>query len=280
MGLKQPVRSDSLETASHGLRSLWDIVLKQAALDLGRATANLAHLQTACESSRRLRPEILQDSTGHLQASCAATLDDLRRVCILANLDNLLPEITRFQGSLSPEILIEDIKGLSAALKHHLIDNLQNEWYFQVEQSDVRYYGKKELFGPQVASKFKEATYDIENAGNCVALQQPTACVFHLMRAMEVALRNLCRRLNHSVGPKDTLGKILNDITPKLNAMPDRTEAQKLKKERWAEARVNLFHVKQAWRDNSMHGKRIYDREHAFAIFRAVGTFMSHLASL
>jgi hypothetical protein len=62
--------------------------------------------------------------------------------------------------------------------------------------------------------------------------------------------------------------------------MPDKTEAKKRKKERWAEARANLFHVKQAWRDNSMHGKQVYDREHAYAIFRAVGTFMTHLASL
>lgn len=165
-------------------------------------------------------------------------------------------------------------------MRNRIQDELQNVYYFQVDQKEVQFYGQKQLFGQQAANKFKDAAYDIENAGNCLALQQPTACVLHLMRAMEVALRTLGAHRKLKIGPKDTLGKILGDIAPKINAMPDKTEIQKRKKEQWAEARANLFHVKQAWRDNSMLGKQTDTRQHAYDIFVAVRTFMVHLASL
>ena len=136
------------------------------------------------------------------------------------------------------------------------------------------------LFGEAVAKKFKDAAYDIQKAGNCMALQQPTACVLHLMRVMEVALRVLGKKLKVKISPKATIGQILNDIDPKIKAMPETTEAQKRKRERWAEARTNLFHVKQAWRNKSAHGKERYTRPHAHEIFAAVKVFAAHLATL
>jgi hypothetical protein len=196
-------------------------------------------------------------------------------------LEDVLPEIERFGAvARSQEPEVEVIRSAANHLRHRLYDELENEFYFQIDRSEVRFYGNSALFGKLVAEKFKDVAYDIENAGNCLAVQQPTACVFHLMRAMEGALRLLSRRLKIKIGPKDTIGAILNKIDPKINAMPETTDVQKRKRERWAEARTNLFHVKQAWRDNSMHGRQRYDRPHAFAIFRAVETFMSHLASL
>lgn len=256
-------------------------MLKKAALEFGRALAQLAQLEWTCVLSRKLNPNVIDDKSGTLRRDTGNILGNLKRVCILADMQEVLAEIDRFGALISTDpVSIEDVKGSAHHLLHRILEELDSEHYFQIDRHEVRYYGKKELFGPQVSKKLKDAAYDIEHAGNCLALQEPTACVFHLMRAMEVALRSLSTRLKVKIGPKDTLGKVLNDIAPKINAMPDRTEVQKRKKERWAEARANLFHVKQAWRDNSMHGKQIYDREHAYAIFRAVGTFMTHLASL
>ena len=56
------------------------------------------------------------------------------------------------------------------------------------------YYGQKTAFGEAVAEKFPEASEDIENAGNCLAVGQNAACVFHLMRAMEVVVQKYARR--------------------------------------------------------------------------------------
>jgi hypothetical protein len=253
-------------------------MLKQAALEFGRALADLRLMATVCGNS--VNYSLSAQQIHGIKIGLQDTLGNLKRIAILSDLNDAIgPELDRFQTALGIESLSQ-LSSRADHLRHRVLDELQNEYYFQVDRREVQFYGQKQLFGPQAAGKFKDAAYDIENAGNCLALQQPTACVFHLMRAMEVALRTLGRRLRVTIGPKDTLGKILNDIAPKINAMPDKTETQKRKKERWAEARANLFHVKQAWRDNSMHGKQVYTRQHAYDIFVAVRTFMTHLASL
>jgi hypothetical protein len=268
---------------SRRLWSLWDMMDKYGFL-FARAVLGLSEAKILCVPFQ-LQPGERQLSNDEIARAVTNGTYLMRQACIMSDMDGILPELDRLDDFVSPAAgLPFPPRGSIAHSIVHLIsrlqDDLQQQFFFHLTQQDVRYYGQKDQFGPQVAKKFKDAAYDIENAGNCLALQQPTACVFHLMRAMEVSLRTLGKRLKVRIGPKDTLGKILNDISPKLNAMPDRTENQKRKKERWAEARANLFHVKQAWRDNSMHGKKIYDREHAYAIFRAVSTFMTHLASL
>jgi hypothetical protein len=144
----------------------------------------------------------------------------------------------------------------------------------------VPYWGKKDLFGEEVGKKFKRALPDIENAGNCLAVGQGTACVFHLMRAMDIALHRLASRLRIKIGPKDTWGQILNKIDPRIDAMAEKTQRQKTRKERWSEARTNLFHVKEAVRDPSSHAKRSYTARQATDVMKAVEAFMAHLASL
>ena len=121
---------------------------------------------------------------------------------------------------------------------------------------------------------------DIERAGNCLALGESTACVLHLLRAMETALRRLSQRLHVTVNPKDTWGMILNRIDDGIKLLPEKNEKQKRKKGQWAECRVNLYHVKLAWRDDLMHGKVTYDEKQARDIMERVKAFMQQLATL
>jgi hypothetical protein len=263
---------------SHGLWSLWDIMLKQAALEFGRALSDLRLMEMICGNSANY-PLSAQQIHG-IKIQLQDVLGNLKRVCILSDLNDAIgPELDRSQSALQSEALPK-LGQRCDHLRNRIQDELENEHYFQVDRAEVQFYGKPALFGSDVATKLKAAAYDIENAGNCLALQLPTACVLHLQRAMESALRQMGRKLHVTINPKDTWGAILNNIDPKIKAMPEKTEAQKRKRERWAEARANLFHVKQARRDNSMHGKQRYDRPHAYAIFMAVRTFMGHLASL
>src|SRR5260370_39367810 len=50
-------------------------------------------------------------------------------------------------------------------------------------------------FGEAVYDVIPTARQDIRDAGNCLAFELHTACVFHLMRAAEHGLRTLARRL-------------------------------------------------------------------------------------
>jgi hypothetical protein len=57
------------------------------------------------------------------------------------------------------------------------------------------YFEHPNLFGLDVNRHFPSAKFDIREAGSCLALGRNTACVYHLARAAQVALRCLCRDL-------------------------------------------------------------------------------------
>src|SRR6266571_6806525 len=184
---------------SRRLWSLSALMLKKAALEFGRVCAQLQQLESACEMARRVAPQITTDHTGFLASVANTILGNLKRVCISGGLDNVLPEVERFGVALLGDFTIVEIKAKAEHLRLRLYDELENEFYFQVSRQDVAIYDQKELFGPAVAKKFKNAATDIAKAGNCLALQEPTACVFHLMRAMEVAVRRLSKRLGITI---------------------------------------------------------------------------------
>ncbi len=251
-------------------------MLKKAALEFGRALSDLRLMEIMSGNSVNL-PLNMEQIHG-IKLMLQDVIGNLKRVCILSDLNDAIgPELDRFQAALQNEALPK-LGQRCDHLRNRVQDELENEYYLQVDRREVQFYGQPALFGPQASKKFKKASYDIENAGNCLALQQPTACVLHLVRAMEAILRQMGQKLHVTINPKDTWGQILNHIDPQIRTMPERTESQKRKREQWAEARANLAHVKQAWRDNSMHGKQSYTRQHAYDIFVAVRTFIAHLA--
>jgi hypothetical protein len=161
VGLRRP---SPIYLRSHGLWNLWKLMLKKAALELGRSLADLAQLETLCRMSRQATPGILRDDTGSMRSVAVDIIGNLKRVCILSDLDDVLQEIDRFGAALSENPLIEDVQGRAAHLRAHLLDQLENEHYFQVARQDVRYYGQKALFGEAVAKKFQKAVGDIERA--------------------------------------------------------------------------------------------------------------------
>jgi hypothetical protein len=149
-----------------------------------------------------------------------------------------------------------------------------------VDRAEVQFYDQPQLFGPSVAAKFKASAADIKNAGNCIALQQPDACVFHLMKAMEVAVRQLSRRLGVTITPQTTWRQLIGNMDAKIKMMQETTARQNRKKNDWEAARANLHQVGSVWRNNTMHPATSYTRGQARDVFDAVRIFMSGLSAL
>lgn len=137
-------------------------------------------------------------------------------------------------------------------------------------------------FGEEVTSNFPSIRDDVLNAGNCLAVGQPTACVFHLMRIIERGLRTLGAALNDpSLDPRKnpTWEAILRKCDDELKKPCDkRSPGWQKDSQYFAEAVANTRAVKDAWRNPSIHVEIDYDDEKALAIFRAVRAFMRHLA--
>ena len=74
-------------------------------------------------------------------------------------------------------------------------DDLAGLVFLYLPGDKLAYYQKAELFGDTFKFNFPTANTEVIEAGNCFAFGRNTACVFHLMRALEVVLKSLFNRL-------------------------------------------------------------------------------------
>lgn len=199
---------------------------------------------------------------------------------LYGNVEALKAKIIIAQKQAGGRLSVNDIANDVMRLKNDFFYTLHKRLFYSVQPEFSQFYGKVELFGSEVASKFKDARDDIERAGNCLALGESTACVLHLMRALEVIIRHLGKKLRVTINPKDTWGTILKNMDHGIERLPEKTGMQKRKKGRWSECRTNLWHLKQAFRDDFMHGKQSYDEKQARQIFDRCDVFTQHLATL
>ncbi len=216
--------------------------------------------------------------SGPREVTASVALDSVRRLAILTDWDGLEPQIARLESRL----IYADAKEIGRdfrILQERIRDELEAEYFFHLTPADVPLYIAAQPFGEEVGYKFPKAAEDIEEAAKSLALQRPTACVFHLMRAMEVIVKRLGKKLGVQNVEKDW-GKILSDIAAAIEKMPKSTEAEKRRRNRWSEAHTHLYHVKQAWRNDTMHPKQTYTRQQAHEVFAATRVFAAHLAGL
>ena len=99
------------------------------------------------------------------------------------------------------------------------------------------------------------------------------------MRAMEAAVQMLCEKLKigdlNTYNPNKAWGQLLSDMDTAIGKMPKGDARNK-----WSLAHANLFHVKEAWRNDVMHPKKTYTEAEAQEVFEPTRVFMAHLASL
>jgi len=177
---------------------------------------------------------------------------------------------------------VSEYKTLLAHLRMSVQAEIEGIYLLHVPFNKRAYFDGKELFGADVARAFPSVIVDIEEAGKSFALERYTACVFHLMRVMEVGLRELARSLSEpSLDPKK------NPSWEQILRRCD-DELKKPRKERCAEwqgddqffseATASLRAVKDAWRNPTMHVDISYDEDKSRDVFSTVGVFMRALA--
>ena len=161
-------------------------------------------------------------------------------------------------------------------LEGRVKDQLKSRYFIFLDASEANLYeAANPPFGREVEDQFGAAVgADISEASKCLGLGRTTACVFHLMRAMEGSLQLLASSI-HLVDIKKAWGPLLSDIAGKIAEMP-RGE----RRDAWSRSHSHLYHVKQAWRNDVMHPKATYTEEEAREVFAAVRSFMRHLAAL
>lgn len=172
-------------------------------------------------------------------------------------------------------ITLAELRPINAEVRSRLLDEIGEVRFYCLSASAAAYYNPAEpLFGAAVDARLAKASNDISEAGKCFATGRYTASVFHLMRAMEASVQKISEQLGIENVEREW-GKLLSDIDAKIGTM-----AKGDNRNNWSQVHANLYHVKQAWRNDTMHPKATYTEEEAREVFEAMKALTRHLASL
>lgn len=133
-----------------------------------------------------------------------------------------------------------------------------------------------------VNDRFPVAVYDIQEAANCRALARPTACVFHLMRVLEVGLNALATDLGIPWPSRNDWQDVINSIERKIKEIEKgsiKFSGWHEKRQFYADAATQFTHFKDGWRNYALHFHAVYDDSKAEIIFGSVREFMRVLAT-
>lgn len=221
------------------------------------------------------------------------TVHEENRTILLSHLDSVSALITDLPLNASAlqveriktvlagaEPTYEHIVRLTHELQTRIADELAGVMFMHFNQSEVNLYQNLTPFGSEVAAKFPSALFDIEEAAKCFATARYTACVFHLMRVVELAVQQLGKRLKVSLVTEKNWQNILDEVNKAIRSLPAKTAKQKAIRDSYSAASAHLQNVKEAWRNRVMHPKETYTENEAEEIFNHVKTLMRHLAKM
>ena len=171
----------------------------------------------------------------------------------------------------------EELELLSQAVKEEIKSNL----FLFIPGHRAKYY---ELNLPEYfTASFPRASREIVKAGNCYAVGEYTACVFHCMRGAEIGLRSLAKHLNIPFQDleleqwKNIIDKIEAEIKAKqgMNRGPDKVEELKF----CSDAASQFRYFKDAYRNHVAHARSTYDDGEAERIMRSTREFTQSLSA-
>jgi hypothetical protein len=143
--------------------------------------------------------------------------------------------------------------------------------------------GDVPLFGQIVGDAFPESTPEVAEAGRCFALARWTACVFHLMRALELALHKWATDLGvtqFSAIELENWKNILDAADKKIRTLEQqpKSAAKDADLKYYSETLAHYRTFKDAWRNHVAHSRERYDEGRALSILNHTREFMTLLA--
>jgi hypothetical protein len=226
-------------------------------------------------SERKLSAEIADRLKSNLQylshCSTVVSLDGTKHLA-----DELFGDVKSGQNTDEIDAKIDSIQSMARK-------ELKDRQFFYVPPERTSYYDNRATCSPSVAEKFQMALPDIVEAGNCYALERPTACVFHLMRVIPYGMKILSKKLKVKYGADiETLdwGSIIQPIDKAVKelAQQRRTKKRIQDQQYYSEIVSHLYYCKDAWRNHVSHSPEQYDMPQARSVFDHVGRVMGLLA--
>lgn len=154
---------------------------------------------------------------------------------------------------------------------------LRNKLFLFVPPHNAKYFEKSISI-----TGFPKASSELSRAANCYAVSEPTACVFHSMRAAELALRAIAEALEVEVPlASSQWNQLIEQVEAKIAAIgkQPRSAARTEDQTFFSEAAAQFRYIKDAWRNHVSHARVTYSEAQALAIFEHSTDLISTLAS-
>lgn len=161
-----------------------------------------------------------------------------------------------------------------------LKDEMQSMRFFTLSAADEVLYDDENPFGEKVTRAFPSAEYDIEEASKCLAIGRSTACVFHLMRALEVAASVVANKIGAAITDQYERGLPWGIIASNMKPIIDKMTKGSEEQAKWYRVHMMLESVGRAWRNPTAHPKKTYTVEEARRVFYTAKSFIQELAPL
>jgi hypothetical protein len=171
--------------------------------------------------------------------------------------------------------------GKTESLSATIIVEMRQALFMRIPAGRAKLYDLDEGFGADVANSFPSTSFDIKESGSSYATGRYTASVFHLMRALELGLVAMAKKLELDNIPENWQ-QLIDRIEKKLREMgkSQKSQAEKMMHEQFSQAASNFMVFKDAWRNYTAHHRSKYTEDEADAIYRNVKSFMQKLAAI
>jgi len=209
---------------------------------------------------------------------------ELERHCKRLQLPVSLKQVTtileRVRGiSEGHPVPYAELGRMTTDLYSRVIDELGTRYFLALKAENVVAYDEPLREWQVQISAFPSLQDEIVEAQKCYALDRSTACVFHLMRALETPLRVLSTELGivkHSPTWEAYLSAMEKAIAAKF---PDKSKAHADKRAYFAGLESQLRAIKTAWRNPTMHDlARLYTSEMANELIVLIRGFVREAA--
>lgn len=183
-------------------------------------------------------------------------------------------EVTKTNPGLLLQLAIE--------VRERIADELETGLIFMIPHNRAKYYNQN--ISDILVTGFPLASRELVRAGNCFAVGEYTACVFHSMRGAEIGLRALATYLNITLkyplelADWETLiNKIECEIRAKQQLPKGSAKDQEL--EFLSECAVQFRYFKDAYRKNVAHARGFYDDSQSESVMNATSSFLCSLVT-
>jgi hypothetical protein len=229
-----------------------------------------ARMRIELGSEKTIPKETWKASSGH------KTLKKVKAQCEAIGLQVSAASVRDFLRGARGDVPSKELLRAISETENTIRREMWVTKFFYMPSEQAKFYSQDELFGVLVNAKFPAIQYDMVEAGNCFAMGRGTACVFHLMRIMEVGVQEFGKKLGVPLVNEKVWHKILEQVDKAIKLLPARAPGTV----EMCQTSANLYAVKVAWRNEVMHPNDKYTLEEAKNLIGQVKLFMGQLATI